>query len=86
LLWRYKTVLEAIQEIIHKEFDIDKDKITTDANLRNDLHIDSMAAVNLSFEIEDQFNIKISDEELTNLTTVADIVSLLKSKNVSSKS
>jgi acyl carrier protein len=79
-------VLEAIQEIIHKEFDIDKDKITTDANLRNDLHIDSMAAVNLSFEIEDQFNIKISDEELTNLTTVADIVSLLKSKNVSSKS
>lgn len=79
-------MLETIQEIIHKEFDIGKDKITTDANLRNDLHIDSMAAVNLSFEIEDQFNIKISDEELASLTTVADIVSLLKSKNVSAKS
>lgn len=78
-------MLEVIQEIIHKEFDIDKDKVTADANLRNDLHIDSMAAVNLSFEIEDRFNIKISDEELANLTTVVDIVNLLKSKNVSAK-
>lgn len=76
-------MLEVIQEIIHKEFDIDKDKITVNANLRNDLHIDSMAAVNLSFEIEDRFNIKISDEELASLTIVADIVSLLKSKNIS---
>jgi acyl carrier protein len=40
----------------------------------------------LSFEIEDRFNIKISDEELASLTTVADIVSLLGSKNVSAKS
>jgi len=78
-------MLKIIQEIIHKEFDIDKDKITADANLRNDLHIDSMAAVNLSFEIEDRFNIKISDEELASLNTVADIVSLLKSENVSAK-
>ncbi len=79
-------MLDVVQEIIHKEFDIDEDKITAEANLRNDLHIDSMAAVNLSFEIEDRFNIKISDEELASLTTVADIVSLLESKNVSAKS
>ena len=76
-------MLEAIKKIIHKEFDIDEDKITPDANLRNDLHIDSMAAVNLSFEIEDQFNVKITDEELASLTTVADIVSLLEKKEVS---
>lgn len=76
-------MLETIQKIIHKEFDIDEDKITPDANLRNDLHIDSMAAVNLSFEIEDQFNIKITDEELASLSTVADIISLLEKKEVS---
>ena len=71
---------EAIQKIITKEFDIDQDKITLDANLRNDLHIDSMAAVNLSFEIEDRFSVKIADDELTSLVTVADIVSLLEKK------
>lgn len=75
-------MLELVKEIIHKEFDIDKDKITADANLRNDLHIDSMAAVNLSFEIENRFDIKITDEELANLTTVSDIVSLLTTKHI----
>jgi acyl carrier protein len=78
-------MLEIVQEIIHKEFDIEKEKITADANLRNDLHIDSMAAVNLCFEIENRFDIKITDEELANLTTVSDIVSLLTTKNISLK-
>lgn len=76
-------MLEEIQKIIHKEFDIDEGKITPEANLRNDLHIDSMAAVNLSFEIEDKFSIKITDEELASLSTVADIITLLEKKDVS---
>lgn len=78
-------MLEEVQEIIHKEFDIEKDKLTPEANLRNDLHIDSMAAVNLSFEIEDRFKIKVTDEELAGLATINDILKLLESKDVSGK-
>lgn len=78
-------MLEEVQEIIYKEFDIEKDKLTPEANLRNDLHIDSMAAVNLSFEIEDRFKIKVTDEELAGLATINDILKLLESKNVSGK-
>lgn len=76
-------MLEEIQKIIHTEFDIEESKITPEANLRNDLHIDSMAAVNLSFEIENKFSIKITDEELASLSTVADIITLLEKKDVS---
>ncbi len=78
-------MLEDVQEIIYKEFDIEIDKLTPEANLRNDLHIDSMAAVNLSFEIEDRFKIKVTDEELAGLTTINDILKLIESKGVSGK-
>lgn len=79
-------MLDEIQDIISEEFDVDKSEVTPEATLRGDLHIDSMAAVNLSFEIEGKFDVKISDEELANLKTVGDIVSLLESKKaVSSK-
>lgn len=75
-------MLEAVQNIISEEFDIDKGEITPEANLRNDLHIDSMSAVNLSFEMEGQFGIKITDDELASFKTVADIVQLLEAKKV----
>ena len=75
-------MLEAVQNIISEEFDIDKGEITPEANLRNDLHIDSMSAVNLSFEMEGQFGIKITDDELASFKTVADIVRLLEAKKV----
>ena len=82
MLWRRKNIIEAVQNIISEEFDIDKGEITPEANLRNDLHIDSMSAVNLSFEMEGQFGIKITDDELASFKTVADIVRLLEAKKV----
>lgn len=75
-------MLEAVQKIISEEFDIDQGDVTPEAHLRNDLHIDSMSAVNLSFEIEGKFGVKITDEELANFKTVADIVNLLEAKEV----
>jgi acyl carrier protein len=75
-------MLEAVKKIISEEFSVAEDEVTPESNLRNDLHIDSMAAVNLSFEIEGKFDIKISDEELASLVTVDDIVKLLEAKGV----
>lgn len=76
-------MLEVVQKIISEEFDIDQGDVTPEAHLRNDLHIDSMSAVNLSFEIEGKFGIKITDEELASFKTVADIVNLLEAKGAS---
>jgi acyl carrier protein len=75
-------MLEAVKKIISEEFSVAEDEVTPESNLRNDLHIDSMAAVNLSFEIEGKFDIKISDDELASLVTVDDIVKLLEAKGV----
>ena len=58
----------------------DEDMIKMEANLKDDLGIDSLAAVELSLELETEFDVRIEDEELAKLVTVADIVSLLESK------
>ena len=54
--------------------------ITMEANLKDDLGIDSLAAVELSLELETEFDVRIEDEELAKLVSVADIVKLLESK------
>ena len=77
-------MLESVQKIISEEFGVAENEVTLEANLRNDLHIDSMAAVNLSFEIEGKFDIKITDDELAGLVTVADIITLLETKDIES--
>ena len=64
---------------------VDEDMIKLEANLKDDLGIDSLAAVELSLELETEFDVRIEDEELAKLVTVADIVSLLESKDVNKR-
>lgn len=73
-------MFEKIQTIIHEECGVEREDITPEANLRGDLGIDSMAAVNMSFEVESAFGITITDEELAALTTVSDVVALVEAK------
>lgn len=48
--------------------------------LRVDLGITSLLAVNMVLDVEDHFGIEVSDDELTHLGTVGDIVSLVLTK------
>lgn len=73
-------MLEKVKEVLVEAIHVDEDMITMDANLKDDLGIDSLAAVELSLELETAFDVRIEDEELAKLVTVADIVKLLESK------
>ena len=68
------------KEVLMEAINVDEDMIKMEANLKDDLGIDSLAAVELSLELETEFDVRIEDEELAKLVTVADIVSLLESK------
>ena len=41
----------------------------------DELQIDSLDKINLSFDVEEMFSIQIPDESLTSLKTVGDVVS-----------
>jgi acyl carrier protein len=60
-------------EIIAKSKGIPPETITL-ASTFEELNIDSLDKINISFEVEEAFNIDIPDEALGTIRTVADMV------------
>ena len=54
--------------------------LTMEAKLEEDLEIDSLGIVEVVMAFEDEFEIEIDDEELTDVGTVGQAVNLLHSK------
>ena len=73
-------VFEKVKSLFVEELGIDSEKITMDAKLEEDLEIDSLGIVEVVMAFEDEFEIEIDDEELTDVETVGQAVNLLHSK------
>ena len=73
-------VFEKVKGLFVEELGIDSEKITMDAKLEEDLEIDSLGIVEVVTAFEDEFEIEIDDEELTDVGTVGQAVNLLHSK------
>jgi acyl carrier protein len=48
--------------------------------LRNDLGLDSMATIELLYEIEDAFDVQIPDQDLATLVTVGNVTAYIEGK------
>ncbi len=72
-------MLEKIIEIIAAHLGSDADEITEDTNIADELGADSLDIVEILIEIENEFDVSISDEEIPNLKTVRDIVEYVES-------
>ncbi|UTY38304.1 acyl carrier protein [Allocoprobacillus halotolerans] len=73
-------MFEQVKDALVESLNIDGEGITLESKLKEDLDIDSLAAVELSLDLETEFDVEISDEELAALVTVEDIVKLIESK------
>ena len=73
-------MLEQIKPLIAQALNLDEAAIILEANLKDDLGIDSLDAVELIMELEDEFDVKIEDSEAQAFETIADIVKLLEAK------
>lgn len=71
--------LEKVQEIIVDTLSCNKDDVTMEASLSDDLGADSLDAVELNMALEEEFHVAIPDEELATMKTVGDIVEYLDS-------
>ena len=65
---------EKVKEIIMDTINCSEDKITLEANLKDDLGIDSLDSMELMMAVEDAYGITVQEEELPNLTSVKAIV------------
>lgn len=64
-------------EIIAKAKNIPADTITPETTFEQ-INIDSLDKINISFEVEEAFDIEIPDEALGSLKTVGDVVNGVK--------
>lgn len=69
---------ERIAKVISEELRIDKDKIVPEANVFDDLNFDSLDSVQVILEIEKEFDIETTDEEIDSIQTVQDIIDLVE--------
>ncbi|MBO5682932.1 MAG: acyl carrier protein [Clostridia bacterium] len=72
------TMYEKFAQILVEELQVDKDDIKMDAELANDLGINSIELADLVMLCEDKFGIEINDEDIRKFTTVADVVAYLE--------
>lgn len=73
-------MFEQVKNALVESLNIDGEQIKEESLLNEDLGIDSLDAVELSLDLETEFNVEISDEELASLKTVKDIVTLIEAK------
>jgi acyl carrier protein len=62
------------------ELGVDADRITMEATFEEDLEIDSLGVVELLMALEDNFDVKIPDEEAEKIGNVGQAVDLVISK------
>jgi acyl carrier protein len=70
----YAQVEQTVKNVLAKQAKRDAAMITPDASLTGDLGLDSFAALETAFELEEKFSIQIPNEALSSVKTVKDIV------------
>lgn len=69
-----------VKEILAKQLTMDVSKINLDSRLVEDLGIDSFGSVEVAFELEEKFDMKIPDAALYEAKTVKNIVDYIVSQ------
>jgi len=73
---------EKVIGIIAEQLDVAREQCVPEASFIDDLGADSLDLVELIMEMEENFSVQISDEELENIRTIQDVIDFLRTKGV----
>ena len=73
-------VLERVTKIIVDRLGVEESEVTLEASFKDDLGADSLDVVELVMELEDEFDLEISDDDAEKIATVGDAVNYIKAK------
>ncbi len=70
-------VLEKLKKLVSEQLGVEEDQVVPEASFTEDLNADSLDLVDLIMNLEEQFDIKISDEDAEAITTVQDALNYI---------
>lgn len=71
-------MFDKVKELLIEELSVSEEDITPEAELVNDLGINSLELADLIFLCEEKFSVQIDDEDIKDLITVGDVVTYLE--------
>ena len=72
-------IYENVKDVLVEQLGVEAGEVTEEASFQEDLGADSLDLVELIMELEDQFEIKISDEDAQRIQTVGQAVDYISS-------
>lgn len=72
-------VYERVKRIVVDRLGVEESQVTLEASFKEDLGADSLDVVELVMELEDEFDLEISDEDAEKITSVGDVVKYIES-------
>ena len=70
-------IYERIQDTLVQKFQIERKKITPEANLMKDLGMDSLDAIEMAVHIQELTNQRVAEDQLRKLQTVRDVIDMI---------
>ena len=74
------TVSDRLTGVLVSELGLDADKINDEARFEEDLDVDSLGVVELLMALEDEFDVKIPDEDAESIATVGQAIDMVQAK------
>ena len=73
---------ENMREMIAEQLNVDVSEISLETSFKDDLGADSLDLFELVMALEDQYDIELPADELSNIVTVEDVINYLRDKGV----
>ena len=73
-------IFDKLKELVVDQLGVEEDEVTMEATMQVDLGADSLDLVDLVMSVEEEFGVKVADEDLENIKTVGDIVNYIEER------
>ncbi len=73
-------IYRRLRTLVAESIGVDEDEVVPEASFEDDLNVDHQELVDLMVAIEEEFDVRIADDEMTKITTIGDAVDYLEDK------